>query len=50
MANLKELGEMTVEYNNSGRSRELIDLIYSDAVQSNEAGPMPDGSIGVTGI
>ena len=50
MASVKELAEMTVEYNNTGRSRELLDQIYADTVQSNEAGPMPDGSAGVTGI
>jgi len=50
MRSVKELADMTVEYNNSGRSRELLELIYSKAIQSNEAGPMPDGSVGVTGI
>jgi len=50
MASVKELAEMTVEYNNTGRSRELLDQIYADTVQSNEAGPMPDGGAGVTGI
>ena len=50
MRSVEELAEMTVEYNNTGRSRELLELIYSDTVQSNEAGPAPDGSVGVTGI
>lgn len=50
MKSVKELAEMTVEYNNAGRSRELLGLIYSDTVQSNEAGPAPDGSAGVTGL
>ncbi len=50
MKSLKELGEMTVALNNEGRSRELLDQIYSDTVQSCEAAPMPDGAPGVTGL
>ncbi|MEM1151860.1 MAG: nuclear transport factor 2 family protein [Pseudomonadota bacterium] len=50
MKSLKEVAELTVEYNNNGRMRELLDLVYADTVQSIEAGPMPDGSAGVTGI
>ncbi|MEO0785290.1 MAG: SnoaL-like domain-containing protein [Pseudomonadota bacterium] len=50
MADIKEIAEMTVEYNNTGRSRELLEKVYSDKVESFEAQGMPDGARGTSGL
>ena len=48
MATVQDIARKTVEYNNQGRARELLDEVYSPQAESHEAGPMPDGSRGAS--